>query len=224
MHYHIINGVDKTRAARMSSEFVKANVPEKDVFWITSHNKDVLTDEFIKTIVNQNESETNGRYVLPGCPNLNKGQISCTYKHYLALKNIVENGYEYAVILEDNIFFKGDLNERVNQYILQLNTYYPDWDVIFDSDWATYKEGEIKSDRLVYPKSNGMDDYTLGGTRGACFYLLTLKCAKKLYDNYLPFNHAPDWWMNDLFRKLDIKSFWAEPNIIGVFPHTHTAI
>jgi hypothetical protein len=29
--------------------------------------------------------------------------------------------------------------------------------------------------------------------------------------------------MNDLFRKLNIKSFWAEPSISNVFPHISTA-
>jgi Glycosyltransferase family 25 (LPS biosynthesis protein) len=223
MHYHLIHGVDKSRAPRMSNEFIKANIPENNVYWILSHNKDVLTDDFINTVVCQDISITCGKYAYPGCPHLKKGQISCTFKHYLALKNIVDNGYEYAVIMEDNIYFKGDVSERVNKYIEQLNTYYPDWDVIFDSDWAIYKEGDIISDILVYPKTNEINEHCHGGTRCAHFYLLTQKCAKKLYENYIPFNHAPDYWMNDLFRKLDIKSFWAEPSIVGVFPHVSTA-
>jgi hypothetical protein len=223
IRYHLIHGVDKSRAARMSNEFINSNVPENNVFWVLSHNKDVLTDEFIKTVVNQEVSVSCNNYAYPGCPHLRKGQISCTYKHYLALKNIVENGYEYSVIMEDNIYFKGDVSERVNKYIEQLNTHYPDWDIIFDSDWETYKEGEVTPDRLVYPKNIEMNNYDFGGTRCAHFYLLTQKCAKKLYENYIPFNHAPDHWMNDLFRTLNIKSFWAEPSIVGLFPHESTA-
>jgi hypothetical protein len=223
IQYHIIHGVDKDRAGRMSNEFIKANISQNNVYWVLSHNKDKLTDEFIKTIVDQNESISNNRLVGPGCPHLKKGQISCTYKHYLALKNIVENGYEYAVIMEDNIYFKGDVNERVDKYIKQLNKFYPDWDVLFDSDWEPYKEGAVRPDLLVYPKDIEMNKYDFGGTRCAHFYLLTQKCAKKLYDNYLPFNHAPDHWMNDVFRKLNIKSYWAEPSIVGVFPHISTA-
>ena len=35
-------------------------------------------------------------------------------------------------------------------------------------------------------------------------------------------NNASDWWTNDLFRKLEIKSFWSEPSISDVFPHVST--
>ena len=223
MKYYLIHGVDKSRGPRMLNEFMQANIPENDVTFILSHNKDVLTDEFIQSVIMHNESNTCGIYVPPGCRNLRKGQISCTYKHYLALKDIVENGYEYAVIMEDNIFFKGDVSKRIETYISQLNEYYPDWDIIFDSDWTSYTENQTTQDILVYAKSNDINKFGHGGTRCAHFYLLTKKCAKKLYDNYLPFNNAPDWWMNDLFRKLDIKSHWAEPSIVGLFPHVSTA-
>ena len=32
--------------------------------------------------------------------------------------------------------------------------------------------------------------------------MVNLKAAKQLYENFLPFNHAPDMWMNELFRKM----------------------
>ena len=52
-----------------------------------------------------------------------------------------------------------------------------------------------------------------GGTKSAQFFLLNQSSAKKLYENYLPFNHAPDVWMNELFRYLNFKCFWIEPSI-----------
>jgi hypothetical protein len=77
--------------------------------------------------------------------------------------------------------------------------------------------------QLVYPKSNVLDNVSFGGTKCACFYVLTLACAKKLLEHYIPFNNAPDWWMNDLFRLINIKSFWAEPSNVGYWQHTSTA-
>jgi hypothetical protein len=41
-------------------------------------------------------------------------------------------------------------------------------------------------------------------------------------ENYIPFNNSPDWWMNDLFRKLNIKSFWVEPTNVYVH-HGHVS-
>jgi hypothetical protein len=77
--------------------------------------------------------------------------------------------------------------ETLERYIHELNTYYPDWDIIFDSDWGKYMEGEVSPDRVVYPKSIEINNFGHGGTRCAHFYLLTQKCAKNLYENYLPF-------------------------------------
>ena len=41
-----------------------------------------------------------------------------------------------------------------------------------------------------------------GSTRAAQFYLINKKAAKKLYDNFLPFNHSADMWMNEVIRKI----------------------
>ena len=31
------------------------------------------------------------------------GWISCSYKHYLAINDMVQNNYPYGVVMEDNI-------------------------------------------------------------------------------------------------------------------------
>jgi GR25 family glycosyltransferase involved in LPS biosynthesis len=226
IQYYLIHGVDKQREPRMLEEFKKWNLDNNKVKWILEPNKYNITEDFRKKLLIQEASYTCGTYTYPGCPNINNGQISCTYKHYLCLKDIIENNYEYGVIMEDNQYFCGDIPVHVDLYIQQLNTMYPDWDIIFDSKWLSYKnieENEVKEGVFVYPKSNEIGKYVHGGTRLAQFYILTNNCAKKLYENYIPFNNAPDWWMNDLFRKLDIKSFWSEPCISDNFPHISTA-
>ena len=149
------------------------------------------------------------------------GWIAVSYKHYLALKDIVENSYPYGVIIEDNVArFKNSIPDRLNMYLDQLPE---DWDIVYDSDWITYQEifeENVTPEKLVYKKSNEItwsknDEIIVhGGTKSAQFYMVNLKAAKKLYENFLPFNHAPDMWMNEIFRKLDINSYWAEPTFI----------
>lgn len=224
MKYYVISGIDPIRRPRLEHQLQTNGVSLEDVKWITYPNRNEITMELRQQIVMNTPSYTCGTYVEANCPNLTLGQISCCYKHYLSLKDMVENNYPYAVVMEDAAEFLKPVPETLDRYINELNTYYPDWDIIFDTDWEKYKEGEIQSDRVVYPKNNEVNQYDHGGTRCAHFYLLTQKCAKKLYDNYIPFNHAPDWWMNDLFRKLNIKSFWAEPSIVHVYKHASTAI
>ena len=226
IQYYLIHGVDKTRGPRMTEEFKKWGLEPTKVKWILQPNKDCITDVFRYNVLIQEESYSCGTFMPPGCPNIRNGQISCTFKHFLCLKDIVENNYEYGVIMEDNQFFCGNIPYHVNLYIEQLNKFYPDWDIIFDTKWLSYKdieEDKFIEGKFVYPKSNEHGKYVHGGTRLAEFYILTNSCAKKLYENYIPFNNAPDWWMNDLFRKLSIKSFWAHPCISDVFPHISTA-
>jgi len=225
IQYYLIHGVDKERGPRMIEEFKKWNLDNEKVKWVLEPNKYMITEEDRKHLLIQEQSLTCGTYVYPGCPYTSNGVVSCTFKHYLCLKDIVENNYDYGVIMEDNQFFCGDISSHVKLYIDQLNEYYPDWDVLFDTKWCSYKEieeGEVEEGKYVYPKSLEMTNYCHGGTRLAQFYILNQKCAKKLYENYIPFNNAPDWWMNDLFRKLNIKSFWSEPCISDVYPHVST--
>jgi GR25 family glycosyltransferase involved in LPS biosynthesis len=226
IQYYLIHGVDQQRGPRMMEEFQKWGLDNNNVKWILQPNKDKIDQAFRNNVLLQEHSFSCGNYVEPKGSNISSGKIACSFKHYLCLKDIVENNYEYGVIMEDNQFFCDNIPNTVEKYINQLNYIYPDWDVIFDTKWKNYRdifEGEIKENTWVYPKSNEITKYCHGGTRLAQFYILNNKCAKKLYENYIPFNNAPDWWMNDLFRKLEIKSFWSEPSISDVFPHESTA-
>lgn len=222
MRYYIIHNLAENRKNHMDESLKKSKINVEDVKWVLHPNKDEIDDRFILQHVSPGISYTCGIPV-EAQKTLRKGLVSCTYKHYLALKDIVENNYEYAVIMEDNMLLGENVPDRLNLYIKQLNEMYPDWDIIFDNGWHPepykYNEGEIKDNIYVYPKSNEITQHCHGGTKCACFYLLRLKCAKKLYENYLPFNNAPDWWLNDLFRKLDIKSFWAEPSNVFFWSH-----
>lgn len=223
MKYYLVHNLDENRRIRMLKCFEKSNINNNDVTWLTYPNKEHITDNMIR------------KYVAPGITYCNKvqinaqkqmsrGLISCTLKHFLALKDIVDNNYEYAVIMEDNMITGDNVPERLDLYIKQLNELYPDWDILFDNEWENnekyrYKESEILEGLYVYPKSNEYGKQFFGGTKLAQFYLIRLKGAKKLYDHYLPFNHAPDWFMDELFRKLNIKSFWAEPPNIFRWEH-----
>lgn len=229
MQYYLIHGIDQERGPRMLSEFEKWGLDNSKVKWVLHPNRDEIRPEMRNQLVCQQNSTSCGLYTMPGCPHMQNGKVSCTFKHYLCLKDIVENGYDYGIIMEDNQFFNANIPETVEKYIRQLNELYPNnWDIIFDTNWQSYRnvrEQEVREGIYVYPKSNEISEHGgHGGTRLAQFYILTNECAKKLFNNYLPFNNAPDWWMNDLFRKQGIRSFWAEPSISSIYPHTSTAI
>lgn len=222
INYYLIHGVDSSRKVRMLNEFKQANIDNNGVVWINHPNKNEISKELYKKIVIQQPSYSSGVYVHPNTMRL--GVVSCCYKHYLALQTIVENDQEYAVIMEDNMQFVKNINipDRLQIYIDELNQNYPDWDILFDLNYGE-SDHIVKPDQYVYPKNIEISNLNHGGTRCAQFYLIRLKCAKLLHANYLPFNNAPDWWMNDIFRKLNIKSFWADPPAVDIWHHTSTA-
>ena len=216
--YYLIHNLDENRKEHMINSFKRVNIDENKVKWVLHPNRNEIDDEFIKKNVIEGLSYTCNEPIYAQ-KDLTKGKIACAYKHYLCLKDIVENQYEYAVIIEDNNYMINDVPKMLNIYVEQLNRLYPDWDILFDNEYLPYIEQSIKEEQLVYPKSNEITNQCHGGTKLAQFYLIRLKAAKKLYENYLPFNNAPDWYMNDLFRKLNIKSFWAEPSNIFKWEH-----
>lgn len=130
-------------------------------------------------------------------PDLPRGHIACTYKHYLILKDIVERQHPLAVIMEDNIEFRGNVPEALSRYLKDLPE---DWDCVFDSDYFGMKcDGENSS------------VYKTGTSKGAHFIFLNLSAATKLYNNFLPFHEGSDHMYNYLFKKLNMNIYWAEP-------------
>jgi GR25 family glycosyltransferase involved in LPS biosynthesis len=176
----------------MIDQFNRFGIPQSDVTWITSPNK--------------------GDAMPPGiCTNtlLTPGQISCTYKHYLALNDIVEQNHSYAVILEDNIEFRSNVPKRLEHYLLDLPS---GWDTVFDSDILFhYIEGPVSPFTSVYSKSIQPTAQCAGGSKGANFILVNQRSARLLRDTFLPFGDVSDHWYNHLLRVSNMKSYWTEP-------------
>ena len=203
--YYIIHNLNPSRKEKMDSLIEKYGIPEDDIKWIIHPNKNEITPEMRNKYVQQGITLTCGNLI----GYLKDGYVCCSIKHYLALKDMVENEYEYAVVIEDGIGgFVNNVPETLEKYLSQLPE---DWDIVFDTNWCSYIEKPLQEGKVVYKKSNEVTNQCHGGSKLAQFYFLNLKCAKKMYENYIPFNNAPDWWMNDLFRKLSIHSYWAEP-------------
>jgi GR25 family glycosyltransferase involved in LPS biosynthesis len=194
LKYYLIHGIDTSRKAFMINQFEEFGISNNDVTWIEHPNKNELPYEYAREI----------------CSNLNltPGQISCTIKHYIALKDIVENKYPIAIIMEDNVAFKSNVPTKILEYLKQLPE---DWDVLFDSDWKDFTETEVISGKIVYKKSNEITDKCHGGSRLANFILINQKAAQIMYNNFLPFDHVSDWYYNNLLRKFNLNSYWSQP-------------
>lgn len=212
LKYYLIHGLDKKREEIMKKEFDLWEFPKEDIKWILTPNKEEITEELINFIIIQYPSISCNVPFNPSYMILRKGYVACTFKHYIAIKDIVNNNYEYGVVMEDNIVFTGCIPKLIEIYIKQLNELYPDWDILFNGSMFRYIENPTKDNIYVYPKKTEITEQCHGATNAATFYVIRNKCAQKILPHYLPFNTPVDWWMNELFRKLDIKVYWTSPS------------
>jgi hypothetical protein len=215
--YYLMSGVDRSRDQFMIEQFDKANIKQEDVMWIKKPNKDELSQEFINKI-----------YKFKRLPNNNNklklGQISITYKHFLSYKDMIENGIELGVIMEDNIEFRtNNFPKILNEYLNQLPE---DWDILYEGDTLKYNEKKITNGCLVYKKSiKALDGKHFGGgTNAANCYILPIETAKKFYNDFLPFYNVTDHYMNDLLRKYNLNTYWAVPPKVHRIRRKSTAI
>ena len=120
----------------MKIQFMLFGISRNQVTWINHPNKGEPLPEGICTN-----------------SNLTIGQIAVTYKHFLALQDMVLHSYPVAVIMEDNISFLDNVPAKIEKYLSQLP---PDWDLLFDSDFGgwLFIESPTDDDKLVYLKSN----------------------------------------------------------------------
>lgn len=249
IHYYIISGwtpnkqsgLDNSRKDFLIDQFKKYNLDKKNITWMEGNNKNDLSEELVNTVY-FHDKKINENY-------LKKGKISCTYKHYLCLEDIIEKDREYSVIMEDDLSFSKDIQLTTENIINDANKNYPDWDIIFDGDinhsWGIcayyYDESKVIPEKLVYHKSNNVRQHINsfkvnynylnkptygvihGSTRGANYYIVNKKSAKLLLENFMPFNNVIDHYYNEMIRKLNLNVYWSEPPFVHKMRRKSTA-
>ena len=87
----------------------------------------------------------------------NARRISNAYKHFLAYEKIVNYNYQYAMILEDDIYFYSNFNKqirRIEDEIKNLNI--TNFIISLEDSHLKYVKGsERVKDKYIYPKTRG---------------------------------------------------------------------
>lgn len=149
--------------------------------------------------------------------NYKKSTMSLTLKHFYVYKLIEEN-YENALILEDDVILCDNFTDILHKYITQLPK---DYDMLFIGDGCNLHIEKHKLipnkyiyEKCLYPTSWGGD----GASRCCDSYIITKNCANKLceYINNLKckIKLPIDWLLNVAARDNDLKIYWAEPTIV----------
>lgn len=191
---HYSKNIDRKK--RLELEFGQYNI--SNIRWITEYDKETLGVK---------------KEMCTG--NLSDSLISVTVKHWFALKTMIENDNPFAVVMEDNVSFKADIKNLVDEYLKEAPG---GWDIIYEGDthYARYKEGRVYKHKKLYKKSNrAIDNKEFGGaSRCSNFYIINLESAKKMIKELETFDNVHDHYCNTIFRKLNFNVYWVEPPMV----------
>jgi GR25 family glycosyltransferase involved in LPS biosynthesis len=137
---------------------------------------------------------------------LKMAEISIFMKNIYAYNKIINN-YNYALLLEDDVILDDNFNEKFNRYIKGLPS---DWDMVYIGTCSN-----IHIDNKLL--ENDKHIYLGGGTRCGDGFMITKESAKKIvnYFNSVDYIDLPiDHWLNVPIKKLNLKVYWMEPNIV----------
>ena len=142
---------------------------------------------------------------------LRMAELSCAYKHFLALYMVSKYCPNYGMILEDDAVFAPDFADRFRKY---MNDTPEDWDAIFlgEGCGTSYQQ-----DRMVRGQQVGDNCFNVGhpSTNCAEAYLIKPDICKKILDTCFPFHLAYDWELAYQFYKHDARVYWWLPSIVS---------
>ena len=130
-------------------------------------------------------------------------EMSLSMKFKKCFSKIAESSGEYFLILEDDVIFKQDPIEYIENIISYCNSENINFDCVFMGE-AELRHGD---DRDIFFKK----EYP--STNGLCTVLYKKESIDKLHadlhDNPIV-KQAFDWEMNDRFKDLGFEVYWAK--------------
>lgn len=156
------------------------------------------------------------------------GEIGCFLSHFKVWEDIVNNGYERAIILEDDVHFTRNGKLIINKMIEDLIKTHLEWDFIYLGRKKMTPNGDeffVASHRFL--STVAYSYWTIG-------YAISLQGAKKLItarpldqmialDEFLPimYNRHPNQNWTEKFSPRNLHAFSIYPVAIEPEKYTH---
>lgn len=151
---------------------------------------------------------------------LTYGEIGCFMSHYTIWKDIVDNGYDQVIVLEDDIRFEPFFKHKLGALQDELADLALEWDLVFLGRKIISNEKEDWIDSSSQLVDVGYTYWTLA-------YMLTKRGAEKLLaekplgkmvpvDEYLPImydRHPNEEWKAH-FQNRNLKAFSVHPLLV----------
>ena len=193
-----------------------------DADWVTQYDKRTLDPNTINSYYRPDQSLFIQRVSLDGHREggqpypLNPAEIANAITHIHFYKEIVRNGYESTLILEDDIIFTSDFVNQLSHYLSQLPE---DWDILYPGSGCGLHMRQTDPRVNVYL-------HPLRGSRTADCYVIRKKAAEKILSTIIPFVLPIDWELNYHQWHHELQVYWGEPSIaaqgseIGIYQTT----
>lgn len=137
---------------------------------------------------------------------LTKSEISLAYKHIKVYEDMIENGVNTALVLEDDVVFEDDF---INKFNFNLMATPHDWDMIFIGSGCDLRIAPHR-------RENGKVAYLKPHPASKCTdsYLIKQSAADKLYKTIFPFTMPIDFELNYQMSLHNMHVYWWEPPLI----------
>jgi len=137
---------------------------------------------------------------------LKASEISLAYKHIKIYEDILKNGVDVSLVLEDDVVLADDFVNKFNQ---MLHDTPSDWDMIFIGSGCNLSipESEMVMGQTAYRKSHP-------ATKCTDSYLITLSATNKIMKTIFPLTFPIDFELNYQLLMHDLRVYWWEPPLV----------
>ena len=137
---------------------------------------------------------------------LTRSELSIAFKHLKIYEDIVKNGIQTALVLEDDVVFEEDF---VNKFNFNLMSTPNDWDLIFIGSGCNLRipPNNVISGKIAYKKEHP-------ASKCADSYLINLSASDRILNTIIPFTLPIDFEINHHMRIHDMSVYWWEPPVI----------
>jgi GR25 family glycosyltransferase involved in LPS biosynthesis len=197
------------RRQKLQSQFRDHKIQAE---YISSYDKDDLTTEEVEGYYVKEESSYDDSILKTYGPNsapfrtLSDAEISCTIKHYEAIRRLGIECENYGLIFEDDVVLVDNFVELFNSYLERTPE---NWDAIFMGSCCDLKisSASERETEIAFLKEHPASKCADG-------YILRKELAEKITKTMIPFNTISDWELGHQLAIHDANVYWWEPPLL----------
>ena len=133
-------------------------------------------------------------------PNMSNSIKATTLEHAKIYEKILNENYEYSVILEDDAILVGDFKDK---FLKMISNLPKDWDVVHFSNGCGGRPHLKCNNGTNLVKMECRRSWTASG------YLINRQTAQKFLDNIYPIALPIDFELNYIQKHLQMNVYWA---------------